>query len=173
MIISKIFFMSSEGNSDFYCFGHSNGFAAYPVSIFIRKNLPIKHKMNHLIRKMTENGIIEFWTKNYLLKRKVDNYSTVSPLSLQHTSSLVLVIPVGFFLSNMALLAEIVIFKKSSDAIRRRDRKSFWNFLSKLVDGERQWFIFLDNIKEEARQRWNLHTQLILTAKRPNSTINQ
>lgn len=68
-----------------YCFPESDNLYKYGVVLLSRKWFPMLQRFNLIIRSVSENGLINKWNDELLLRQgNVEGTSTIVPLSVQH-----------------------------------------------------------------------------------------
>ncbi|CAK1583242.1 unnamed protein product [Parnassius mnemosyne] len=110
-----------KGKRLIYCFPESNNLYKYGVVLLARKWFPMLERFNKIIRRVTENGLIEKWNKELLMRRSnAGGMEAIFPLSIQHLLGAFVFIGIMYAISTLVFIGEIVIgyFKRSNHTWR-------------------------------------------------------
>ncbi|CAG4930582.1 unnamed protein product [Parnassius apollo] len=97
-----------KGKSLIYCFPESNNLYKYGVVLLARKWFPMLERFNKIIRSVTENGLIEKWNKEFLMRR-AGGMEAILPLSIQHLLGAFVFIGIMYAISTLVFIGELVV----------------------------------------------------------------
>lgn len=141
-ILSRIYVSKTEWISFVYCMKKSNFFYTFPVSIFIRENSKHKRKLDQIIRRIFEAGMINHWMNILPAYEREIHDIHVSALTIDQMVSVFMIMLIGCTFSSIIFVLEIIVHRKLS-TVTNKNRKC-WKFLSQILDPKRYFCIFND-----------------------------
>lgn len=99
-----------KGAALIYCFPESNNLYKYGVVLLARKWFPMLERFNNIIRRVSENGLINKWNEELFIHRiGSDGTSTIVPLTIQHLLGAFMLIGILYAVSVIVFIAEVVL----------------------------------------------------------------
>lgn len=145
MITSRLSFDSKLNINHLYCLDRKDQICSYPISMFVRNDFPHKKYMNTIIEIMFESGIIEFWQRKYKFNKNLDIMNImIVPLTVEHELGTFLLFSIGLSLGIIAFSLEKIVYSLKQNEKIVGNKKKFLLMLSKILDGERHFFILKD-----------------------------
>lgn len=136
--------------TDLFCFPKLNNVYSYSVSMLMRKNFHLLGKMNSIIRRVMEFGLIQKWERDgevqQLLKltKEMSAADTVVAedgggddvvvLTVGHIAGSMIIMTVGYSLASLIFIAELIV---RSDRLRRWRRTKWWRLVNAFLDAKR------------------------------------
>lgn len=106
-------FRGPDGRPLLYMF--KDNIVAFPVIMQFRRGFPFIHRVNNLLIRIVEGGLVDFWFDKVLSKRymndKLINDSTEQKLSLFNVQAAFIILGFGLFIASVVFVAEIIIQK--------------------------------------------------------------
>lgn len=146
--------------ADLFCFPKLNNVYSYSVSMLMRKNFHLLAKMNSIIRRVMEFGLIQKWERDgeveQLLKlkkqematalaasgRKQDDDENVVVLTVGHIAGAMIIMAVGYALATFVFCMELLVMSRRCffRRRRRRQRHRLWLLANAFLDAKRYFF---------------------------------
>lgn len=94
-----------------YCFPESDNLYKYGVVLLSRKWFPMLQRFNSIIRSVSENGLIDKWNEELLLRRgNVEGASTIVPLGIPHLFGAFIFICLMYIASVLVFIGEVAFY---------------------------------------------------------------
>lgn len=112
-----------------YCFPESDNLYKYGVVLLSRKWFPMLQRFNLIIRSVSENGLINKWNEELLLRRgNVEGASTIVPLGVQHLLGAFIFICLMYGASVLVFIGELTFYY-----VRKEKKNPIMFYLKKLT----------------------------------------
>lgn len=123
--------------NEIFCFDRDQSIASYHPALLMRKNFPMKSRINQIIRDAFESGLFVKWNLDSQRKKeRVISYEQPPQLSLEQCSfALVIVLCIGLILSIVAFFAELIVKWQ----VQKRPHFP-WSYLEYIFCGHRHCF---------------------------------
>lgn len=135
---------------EIYCFDRKENIYSYNVVLLMRKNYKYLEKINKIILRAVESGLLRKWLKDsQLMHKQTQNRNNVVKFSVAHIGSALLAIGIGSSLAILTAIAEQYTFYRIQD----ENCHTFWLFANKFFDG-RRFYCLVDrdrNLSEEMK----------------------
>lgn len=96
-----------KGAKLIYCFGESNNLYKYGVVLLARKWFPMMEKLNGIIRRVSENGLINKWNDELLIHSSSNEVSDIVSLGIQHLLGVFMFIGIMYVVSILVFIGEV------------------------------------------------------------------
>lgn len=127
----------SYSPSKVFCFDRDEGIAGYQPVLLMRKDFPLRKRIDEIIRNAFESGLFEKWDQDSSIKARQDPFEAGTALTLeQYAVFLVIVYIIGCILSTLSLIAEFIVERNVGQDRRFR----IWIYLQYLFDGKRHYW---------------------------------
>lgn len=127
--------------SKIHCFDSKERVISYYISFLMRSDFHLISKINRIIRKLSDGGLIVYWDR--ISKRKRERelpYVIPIKLKLEHFYfGMFFTISCGSFLATLIFVLEIFVSKK----MKQKRKPKIWTYLAWFIDGERHCLIDL------------------------------
>lgn len=132
-----------------YCFDPKENIASYPIALALNSEFNHRHKLEEIIQRIFESGLIQKWSAPYQQKHIVRSVDFGSPSVRfeQLELAFYLVLPLGWSIAISAFLAELFIDRK----LREGNAARIWMYLEQFFDGKRHYFINLPEKLQRSR----------------------
>lgn len=149
-LISQYDTMSQYFTEHFYCLNEHEIIGNYPKSIFVKKTFPLKAKMNEIIRRAFESGIIEHWNK--MLTKRINNVDSkdmerIGVLKFDHILGTLMLFLIGCICALLTFCVEIIVYDMIQKGNRKGYQKELLIIANKILDDKRHCYFLVDNPK--------------------------
>lgn len=137
----------SYSPSKIFCFDQKESIAVYQQALFVRKDFALRRKVDKIIRRAFEGGLVLKWDRDSQRKKEhIIPYVPPPQFTLEeYAVAFVFIIGVGSFMSTSAFVCEIIINRK----MNQMNRSRYWKYLEHFFDGKRH---YLKNITDRLRR---------------------
>lgn len=128
-----------------FCFDSDESIASYPMVLSMRKDFALKSKVDEIIRNSFEGGLFVKWERD--TRRKTEPLRPYEPqleLTLKECAFICFMGSVGFIVSILTFICEIIIYRK----LKQNGRSPVWKYLRQFFDGNRH---YLRNLPEKLK----------------------
>lgn len=105
-------FKDKHGNSEMYVFDDT--LMNYITVMYMTKGYPLKERINDLIARTTESGLVKHWLQMVYLKQKlitslmVEDNKEPEPLSLEHLYGIFMLLVMGWSVAMLSFIVEVL-----------------------------------------------------------------
>ena len=138
--------------SEIFCFAKEKNVYSYSVTMFTKRNYHLLSKMNSIIRRVMEFGLIQKWERDSdeLQELKL-SMAEADPsddelvvLTVSHIAGALIVLAIGNVMALLVFFVELFVHSKVASG----DRKYFWTLLNATLNSKR-YFLNKINFKSE------------------------
>lgn len=132
--------------TELFCFAKTNNVYSYSVSMMTQKNFHLLGKMNSIIRRVMEFGLIQKWDKDsdvmqqLKLKKESDDSDDdegLVVLTVGHIAGSLIIMGVGYFLAMLTFIAELVVNCRMLQA----HHNWLWRLCDRFLDAQRYFLL--------------------------------
>lgn len=132
--------------TELFCFAKMNNVYSYAVAMMTQKNFHLLGRMNSIIRRVMEFGLIQKWEKDsdvmQQLKLKIgsddsDEDEGLVVLTVGHIAGAMILMGVGYFLALLTFIAELVVNCKMLQA----HHNWLWRLCDRFLDAQRYFLL--------------------------------
>lgn len=124
----------SYSPSKIYCFEPSEMVTSYSIIFLMRNDFILSPKINEIVQRLFESGVIGHWSQLSKRKRKPElPYIIPLKLTKEHMYfAMIFIMSMGSFLAILILIQEIYVSRKMKQANKSR----YWTYLEWILDDE-------------------------------------
>lgn len=143
-----------------FCFDRSESIAGYQPVLVMRKDFPLKNRINQIIGNAFESVLFVKWNReNQRKKQRINPFEPKYALTLvQFAVFLVFIFCIGCILSILSFILEIITQRK----MRMMNYHRIWIYFERFLDGKRHYFI---NLPEQLRRQGDEESDGALNTK--------
>lgn len=132
--------------TELFCFAKMNNVYSYAVAMMTQKNFHLLGRMNSIIRRVMEFGLIQKWEKDsdvmQQLKLKIgsddsDEDEGLVVLTVGHIAGAMILMGVGYALALLTFIAELVVNCKMLQA----HHNWLWRLCDRFLDAQRYFLL--------------------------------
>lgn len=131
--------------SEMFCFPKTNNVYSYSVTMLTQRNFHLLPKMNSIIRRVMEFGLIQKWEKDsdtlqqlkleqeHIKKYDGQGEDEVVVLTVGHITGALILMGCGYFIALLTFIAELLI----NTVFLKRHNNWLWHCCDKFLDARR------------------------------------
>lgn len=125
--------------TELFCFAKTNNVYSYAVAMMTQKNFHLLGRMNSIIRRVMEFGLIQKWDKDsdVMQKQSEGEDDGLVVLTVGHIAGALIIMSVGYMLALVTFIAELVVNCRMLQA----HHNWLWRLCDKFLDAQRYFLL--------------------------------